>query len=67
MTEQILSPELDYDEKKPDLDNKSDKDSYSSGINSQARLSVFGFHAKGGEYLAIVKGLRAQGQEPSAV
>ena len=37
MTEERSSPDLDYDEKKPDLD-----DSYSSGINSHT--GVFGFH-----------------------
>jgi chromosome segregation ATPase len=41
MSEDKSSPGLDlYDEKKPDLDEKNDKDTYSNGSNSQ--ISVYG-------------------------
>ena len=42
MAEEKSSPELNYDEQKDDLGDKSDNDSHSNGSNSQ--ISVLGLH-----------------------
>lgn len=42
MAEEKTSPELNYDEQKDDLGDKSDNDSHSNGSNSQ--ISVLGLH-----------------------
>ena len=42
MTEDKPSSELDYDEKKPEFDDKSDKDTYSNGSNCNSEIRVHG-------------------------